>query len=98
MPKVKSQEAVFIPRDANPNTLPKFIGFIIPVPKPQGAFPAKVEPIEGMIDLQCGGEPSGPSRQVVHALDAAISPHDRDAFEWLKGPDQDSCSKPGHLA
>src|SRR5271166_2904049 len=64
----------------------------------QGAFSAKIEPIEPTINPQRRGEPSWSSRQVAQALDAAILPHDRDAFERLERPDQDAGSDPGHLA
>jgi len=34
----------------------------------------------------------------MQAFDPAISPHDRDSFERLKGADQDTGSDPEHLA
>ena len=44
---------------------------------------AKIEPIEATINAHRSGEPSWPSRQVAHALDTAIQPHDRGALERL---------------
>jgi hypothetical protein len=68
-----------------------------PRPSHRGAFPAKIEPVELTINPQRRGEPSRSSRQVAHAVDAAIQPHDRDAFERLERPDQDAGSDAWHL-
>ena len=97
-PKIESQEAVCIPRNADPNAPPDFYRLVVTVSEPQRALLAKIEPIEPAINPQRGGEPSWPSRQIAHALDAAILPHDRDAFERLESPDQDAGSDPGFLA
>jgi hypothetical protein len=48
---------------------------------------AKIEPIEPRINPQRRSELSWSSRQVAQTLDAAILPHDRDAFERLERPD-----------
>src|ERR1700722_2782618 len=71
VPKIKSQEAVRIPRNADPDALPDFAGFVVPASKPQGAFPAKIEPIERTINPQRRSEPSWSPRQVAQALDGA---------------------------
>jgi len=97
-PKIKSQEKVRIPRNADPDALPDFTGFVVTVSEPQRTFAAKIDCIEATINPQRRGESSWSSRQVTQALDAAISPHDRDAFEWFERPDQDAGSDPGHLA
>jgi hypothetical protein len=34
VPKIKSQEAVRIPRNADPNALPDFVGFVVPASEP----------------------------------------------------------------
>ena len=77
VPKIKSQKAVRIPRNADPNALPDFAGpdfagFAVTASEPQRAFSAKIEPIEPTINPQRRGEPSWSSRQVAQALDAAI--------------------------
>jgi len=72
VPKIKSEEAVRIPRNADPNALPDFDGFVVTASEPSRAFSAKIKSIEPTINPQRRGEPSWSSRQVAQALDAAI--------------------------
>jgi hypothetical protein len=81
--KIKSQQAVCIPRDADSDAFADFAGFVIAVSEPQRAFSAKIEPIQPTIDLQRRGEPSWPARQVAQPLDVTNSLHDRDALARL---------------
>jgi ABC-type sulfate transport system substrate-binding protein len=71
-PEIKSEEAVRIPRNADPDALPDFAGFVVTASEPQRALSAKIEPIETTINPQRRGESSWSSRQVAQALDAAI--------------------------
>ena len=95
---IKSQEAVRISRNADPNALPDFTGFAVTLSQPQKTFSAQIESVEPTINPQRRSEPPGSARQIAQTLDATIEPHDRDAFERLKRPDEDAGSDPGHLA
>jgi len=97
-PKIKSQSAVRVSRNADPNAPPDFAGFVIPASEPQRAFSAQIEPIQPMINPQRRGDPSWPSRQVAEPLDLTISLHNRDAVARLKRPDEDPSPDPGYLA
>ena len=72
VPKIKSQDAVRILRNADPDALPDLAGRVLTASEPQRAFAAQVEPVEPTIDPQRRGQPARPSRQVAQALDAAI--------------------------
>ena len=96
--KIKSQEPVRIPRDADPRALPDFAGFVITACEPKRAFLAKIKPIQPAINPQRRGEPSWPSRQVAQRLDLTILLHDRDAVARLERPDEDPSPNPRYLA
>src|SRR5215471_18990644 len=97
-PKIKSQEPVRIPRDADPDALADFAGFVITASEPERAFSAKVEPIQPTINPQRRGEPSWSPRQVAQPCDVPISLHNRDAIARLKRPDEDARPNPRYLA
>lgn len=44
-PKIKSQEPVRIPRNADPGALPDFARIVIAASEPERAFSAQIEPI-----------------------------------------------------
>src|SRR5208283_2235293 len=58
VPKIKSQEAVRIPRNPDPKALADFAGFVVTASEPKKALLAKIEPIEPTINPQRRGEPS----------------------------------------
>ncbi len=69
---MKSQEAVRVPRDADPDAPSDFSDFMVIACQPKRTFSAKIESIASTIDPQCRGEPSWSSCQIAHAVDAAI--------------------------
>ena len=83
-----------IPRDADPDALPDFAGFVITASEPKRAFPAEIEPIEPTINPQCCGEPSWSSRQVAQPLNLTVLLHDRDAVARLERSDEDASPIP----
>src|ERR1700712_395465 len=95
---IKPQQAVRLARDANPDACADWTGLVLILPQPKWSFAAEINPIKPAIDAQCCSQAARSARQVAQALDAAIEPHDRDAFKRLKGPDQDACADPSRLA
>ena len=97
-PKIKSQEPVRIPRDADPDALPDFAGFVITASEPQRTFSAKINPVKPTVNPQRRGESSWSSRQIAKPLNLTISLHDRDAVTRLKRPDEDPSPNLRYLA
>jgi hypothetical protein len=66
--------------------------------QPERAGSAKVEAIVAAVDLEGGGEASGPACEIENSSGLAMALHEFDAFERLEGADKDRGGDSGGLA